>query len=66
MTTSTQTPEFVTWLLEVGNDMISSLTNDSIDLQRYILNAPDLKLLILIPYSYIQNRKVQNHAYLKD
>jgi hypothetical protein len=49
MTTSTQNAEFVTWLLEVGKDMISSLTNGSIDLQRYILNAPDLKLLILIP-----------------
>ncbi len=66
MTTSTQNPEFVTWLLELGNDMISSLTNGSIDLQRYILNAPDLKLLIFIPESYIQNRKVQNHAYFKD
>jgi hypothetical protein len=49
MRTSTQNPEFVTWLLEVGNDMIFSLTNGSIDLQRYTLNAPDSKLLIFIP-----------------
>lgn len=65
MTTSTQNPEFVTWLLELGNDMISSLTNGSIDLQRYILNAPDLKLLIFIPESFFiaQNDIVDSINY---